>query len=48
MIQNVSRRKFLQASGGLVLAVTLPAAAQELRLRRAYVMGAFVRASKPA
>src|SRR5712672_1578265 len=43
MIENVSRRKFIQASGGLVLAVALPAAAQELRLHKAFAMNAFVR-----
>src|SRR5260221_11919236 len=43
MIETVSRRNFLKASGGLVLAVSLPAVAQELRLHRAYDMGAFVR-----
>ena len=43
MIENVSRRHFLKASGGLVLAVSLPAVAQELRLHRAYAMNAFVR-----
>src|SRR5258706_3137103 len=43
MIENVSRRSFLKASGSLVLAVALPAGAQELRLHRAYAMNAFVR-----
>src|SRR5258706_10234771 len=43
MIENVSRRSFLKASGSLVLAVALPAGAQELRLHKAFAMNAFVR-----
>src|SRR5215510_8760782 len=44
-LRNVSRRRFLQASGGLVLAVGLPVRAQEekLYLHRGFSPNAFVR-----
>ena len=44
-MSNASRRRFLQASGGLLLAVGLPLRAQEesLFLHRGFAANAFVR-----
>jgi isoquinoline 1-oxidoreductase beta subunit len=44
-VRNASRRRFLQASGGLLLAVGLPARGQEesLFLHRGFTANAFVR-----